>query len=70
MFATERVDGNVTIARVIMSVAQLVLNDLISTLIQMVMCHVLRFQRNPDQSEREKVNLWLKITNMIGHHDN
>ena len=75
-----RFDGNVTIAHVIISVAQLVLNNPTSTpfmeyLIQKWILATLAMMKDDDlqkwtdQSEREKVNLWLKITNMIGHHD-
>ena len=81
IFMMARFDGNVTIAHVIVSVVQLVLNDPTSTLFMeyliqkwilvtlAMMDDDVRFQKWTDQSECEKVNLWLKITNMIGHHD-
>ena len=80
IFMMMRFDGNLTIAHVIISVAQLVLNNPTSTpfteyLIQKwilatsAMMKDDDLQKWTDQSEREKVNLWLNITNMIGHHD-
>jgi len=30
---------------------------------------LLQFKNQTDQSEREEFNLWLKIKNLIGHHE-
>ena len=56
ILSMESLDGSVVIAHVLVSALQLQLSESISTI------------SIEYQSECEKVNLWLKINNMIGHY--
>ena len=56
ILSMESLDGSVVIAHVLVSAMQLQLSESISTISMEY------------QSECEKVNLWLKIKNMIGHY--